>query len=192
MTNAARTRAAGILTLAAILIFGVSCARSRDAGQREGPVPRPRDYAGFLVLDCKADDGVVILGGGTETVEVVYGEPPTRVPAGSYVPILCVLESEDADGVKWRASSSAGQPGAPVVVERGETARLVCGAPFTARLTHVKKGSTIVFRVAMTGQAGLSYSPSSIGQGGAAVPPPGIVVRDADGKQIARGAFKYG
>jgi hypothetical protein len=180
------------LALTVILILAVSCTRHRSAGQQDVPSPRPQDNAGFLVLDCDADQATVILGGGPNTVELVAGEPPTRVVPGSYMPILCVLESKDADGVAWRASSSAGRPGNLVTVDPGETARLTCGPPFTARLSHARRGPTIVFRIAMTGQVGLSYGLSSIRRGNTAAPPPGIVLRNADDEEIARGTFRYG
>ncbi len=184
--------AAGTLALAALLVLGVSCVRSRDTGPLEEPAPRPQETMAFLALDCGADSATLILGDGTNTIEVERGNQPVRVPPGSYVPILCVLESEDADGVKWRVASSVGRAGAPVVAERGATAQVACGAPFTARLTHVRAGSAIVFHIEMTGQAGLMYSPTSISQGGIATPAPGVVIRNADGEEIARGAFKYG
>jgi len=174
------------------LLFCVSCATT---GGIDRATPKPASTAtaatarGYVagdfdryVLDL-VREGKAFRAIGTKA-------QPIELAAGAYAIDLCVFEKNDPNGTRWQIT---GMPRSKVSVDIGNntTTQLTVGPPLKLALSATKSGDTIAFGFSITGKAGEIYAPAIL-RGNQALPPPGVEIRDAAGKVIARGQFKYG
>lgn len=186
-----RFHGAVLLSGCLMLLFCVSCATTGRAN-RPAPSPKPTATAaakGYVagdfdryILDL-VREGKAFRATGSKA-------QPIELAVGAYAIDLCVFEKNDPNGVNWQIT---GMPRGKVSVDVGNntTTQLAVGPPLKLALSATKSGDTVTFGFSIKGKAGELYAPAII-RGNQALPPPGVEIRDAAGKVIARGQFKYG
>lgn len=175
-----------------MFLFCVSCATTGGGGRppsNHAPMATATSAKGYVtgdfdryVLDL-VREGKAFRATGSKA-------QPLELAVGAYAIDLCVFEKNDPNGVNWQIT---GIPRGRASIEVGSntTTPLTVGPPLKLALSATKSGDTVTFGFSIKGKAGELYAPAII-RGNQALPPPGVEIRDAAGKVIARGQFKYG
>jgi hypothetical protein len=169
------------------LLLCVSCATTGGINRTQ-PSPA-QGGTGYLAGD--SDRYILDLVRGGQTFQATGSKgKPIQLAAGAYAIDRCIFERNDSNGVTWQVT---GMPrgAASVMVSANATTQLAVGPPLKLALSATKSGDTVTFGFSIKGKAGEFYAPAIL-RGNQALPPPGVEIRDAAGKIIARGQFKYG
>ncbi len=175
-----------VLTTGVLVVLVASCATT--------PVPeasRPATAdAGYVTSDM--DRFMARLYSDSESIEV-EGQSGDKIPVppGTYRIGPCGVQRKDASGAYWSAAGS-GVASKTLTINANETTSLPLGPPFKVLLQTGRSGSEITFGVTIEGRGGERYAPGGIYRGRERPQAPGVIIKDASGKTVAEGRFRYG
>lgn len=129
--------------------------------------------------------------GSRSVIRIKGAGEKVAVPAGTYR-LVAYSVSATHQGKEWRINGGLGPRGPKVEVRPGAVTPLKFGPPLTAKVSAKKTGDAVTFSFALTDSDGKAVSTGSISAGGRRIGPPKIEIRNAEGKVVTTGEFRYG